>query len=43
LQAFVIGLDEVLEEDYLKYRIRSVTYLGKHLTELQIPIFQPTG
>jgi len=43
LQAFAIGLDEVLEEDYLKYRIRSVTYLGEHLTELQIPIFQPPG
>jgi len=43
LQAFAIGLDEVLEEDYLKYRIRSVTYLGEHLTELDIPIFQPPG
>ena len=43
LQAFAIGLDEVLEEDYLKYRIRSVTYLGEHLTELGIPIFQPPG
>ena len=43
LQAFAIGLDEVLEEDYLKYRIRSVTYLGEHLTELEIPIFQPPG
>ena len=43
LQAFAIGLDEVLEEDYLKYRIRSVTYLGEHLTELNIPIFQPPG
>jgi len=43
LQAFAIGLDEVLEEDYLKYRIRSVTYLGEHLTELDVPIFQPPG
>ena len=43
LQAFALGLDEVLEEDYLKYRIRSVTYLGEHLTELQVPIFQPPG
>ncbi len=43
LQAFAIGLDEVLEEDYLKYRIRSVTYLGEHLTELGVPIFQPPG
>jgi tryptophanase len=43
LQAFALGLDEVLEEDYLRYRIRSVTYLGEHLTELGVPIFQPPG
>ncbi len=43
LQAFALGLDEVLEEDYLKYRIRSVTYLGEHLTDLGVPIFQPPG
>ena len=43
LQAFALGLDEVLQEDYLRYRIRSVTYLGEHLTELGVPIFQPPG
>jgi len=43
LQAFALGLDEVLEEDYLKYRIRSIAYLGEHLTELGVPIFQPPG
>jgi tryptophanase len=43
LQAFALGLDEVLEEDYLRYRIRSVTYLGEHLTESQVSIFQPPG
>ena len=43
LQAFALGLDEVLQEDYLKYRIRSIAYLGEHLTELGVPIFQPTG
>jgi tryptophanase len=43
LQAFALGLDEVLEEDYLRYRIRSVTYLGEHLTELGVPIFHPPG
>ena len=43
LQAFALGLDEVFEEDYLKYRIRSVTYLSEHLTELGVPIFQPPG
>jgi tryptophanase len=43
LQAFALGLDEVLQEDYLKYRIRSIAYLGEHLTELGVPIFQPPG
>ena len=43
LQAFALGLEEVLDEDYLKYRIRSIAYLGEHLTELGVPIFQPTG
>ena len=43
LEAFARGLDEVLEEDYLKYRIRSVAYLGEKLNELGVPIYQPPG
>ena len=43
LQAFAIGLEEVLQEDYLQYRLRSIAYLGEHLTERGVPIFQPTG
>lgn len=43
LEAFARGLDEVLEEDYLKYRIRSVAYLGEHITAIGAPIFQPPG
>jgi tryptophanase len=43
LEAFARGLDEVLEEDYLKYRIRSVAYLGEHISALGAPIFQPPG
>jgi tryptophanase len=43
LEAFARGLDEVLEEDYLKYRIRSVSYLGKKIDQLGAPIFQPPG
>jgi tyrosine phenol-lyase len=43
LEAFARGLDEVLEEDYLKYRIRSVAYLGEHIDQLGAPIFQPPG
>ncbi|MBW2441025.1 MAG: tryptophanase [Deltaproteobacteria bacterium] len=43
LQAFAFGLEEVLAEDYLKYRLRSIEYLGEHLTALGVPIFQPPG
>ncbi len=43
LEAFARGLDEVLEEDYLTYRIRSVSYLGKQIDQLGAPIFQPPG
>ena len=43
LEAFARGLNEVLEEDYLKYRIRSVAYLGKHISSIGAPIFQPPG
>jgi tryptophanase len=43
LEAFARGLDEVLQEDYLKYRIRSVSYLGEALVNLGVPIYQPPG
>jgi len=43
LEAIAIGLHEVLDEDYLRYRIRSVAYLGEILTREGIPIVQPPG
>jgi tryptophanase len=43
LEAFARGLNEVLQEDYLKYRIRSVSYLGEELHKLGIPIYHPPG
>jgi tryptophanase len=36
-------LQEVLEEDYLKYRIVSTGYLGKHIASEGVPIVQPPG
>lgn len=43
LEAIAVGLDEVVQEDYLEYRIRSVGYLGDILTKADIPIVQPPG
>jgi tryptophanase len=43
LEAIAQGLDEVLDENYLNYRLRSVEYLGERLTGLGIPILQPPG
>ncbi len=43
LEAIAVGLHEVLDEDYLRYRIRSVAYLGEALTKAGVPIVQPPG
>ncbi len=43
LEAISVGLEEVLEEDYLKYRIVSTAYLGQHVAAEGVPIVQPPG
>lgn len=43
LEAIAVGLHEALDPDYLRYRIRSVAYLGDILTGEKIPIVQPPG
>jgi tryptophanase len=43
LEAIAVGIEEVLEEDYLRYRIVSTAYLGKHISEQGVPIVQPPG
>jgi tryptophanase len=43
LEAMAQGLSEVLEEDYMRYRIRSVEFLGEHLDQAGVPIFLPPG
>lgn len=43
LEAIAIGLDEILDEHYLQYRIRSVEYLGERLTKAGVAILQPPG
>lgn len=43
LEAVAVGLEEALEEDYLRYRIASTAYLGKHIADEGVPIVQPPG
>ena len=43
LEAMAVGLREVLETDYLRYRIASTAYFGRHLSEIGYPIVQPPG
>ena len=43
LEAVAVGLQESLDEDYLRYRIASTAYLGNHIAERGVPIVQPPG
>ncbi|HZD04872.1 MAG TPA: tryptophanase, partial [Longimicrobiales bacterium] len=43
LDAIAVGLREVLEPDYLEYRMASTRYLGRHIAEAGVPIVQPPG
>ena len=43
LEAIAIGLQEVMQEDYLDYRLASVRYLGEHIAAEGVPIVQPPG
>jgi tryptophanase len=43
LEAIAIGVQEALQEDYLRYRIVSTAYLGNHVSEQGVPIVQPPG
>ena len=43
LEAIAQGLTEVVDEDYLRYRIRSTAYLGDALDASGIPVVKPIG
>lgn len=43
LEAIAIGLNEVLDEHYLQYRIRSIEYLTNKLIAAGVPVMQPAG
>jgi tyrosine phenol-lyase len=43
LEAIAVGLQESLDEDYLRYRIASTAYLGNHIAAAGVPIVHPPG
>ncbi|HEY1495367.1 MAG TPA: tryptophanase, partial [Candidatus Solibacter sp.] len=43
LDAIAVGLEEILDPDYLHYRIVSTGYLGRHIADHGVPIVEPPG
>ncbi len=43
LEAIAIGLQEVVDEHYLQYRIRSMEYLTEKLIAANVPVMRPAG
>ncbi len=43
LEAIAVGLEEILHPDYLRYRIASTGYLGRHIADHGVPIVEPPG
>jgi tryptophanase len=43
LEAIAQGLREVVDEDYLRYRVASTAYLGDALDEAGVPVVKPMG
>jgi tryptophanase len=43
LEAIAQGLREVVDHDYLRYRVRSTAYLGEALLRAGVPVVRPIG
>jgi tryptophanase len=43
LDAIAVGLREIVDEQYLRYRVRTNEYIGEKLLELGVPIVRPVG
>ncbi|PTS99632.1 tyrosine phenol-lyase [Pedobacter sp. HMWF019] len=43
LEAIAIGLGEIVQEDYLHYRIRSIEYIAEKLDAENVPYLKPSG
>ena len=43
LEAIAQGLEEVVHEDYLAYRVRTAQYIGDAISNMGVPVVQPVG
>ena len=43
LEVLAVGLKEVLDHDYLDYRVKQIAYFGDVLKDVGVPIVEPTG
>lgn len=43
LEAIAVGLEEVLDESYLRYRLRTAEYMGEKLLAGGVQVIEPTG
>jgi len=43
LEAIAVGLHEIIDEQYLRYRVRTNEYIGEKLLGLGVPIVRPVG
>ena len=43
LEAMAVGLEEGMQEDYLRYRLRTAEYLGERLDAAGVGFVKPTG
>jgi len=43
MECMAVGLEEIVHEDYLQYRIRSIQYINERLDALGVPVIKPAG
>jgi len=43
LEAIAVGLHEIVDEQYLRYRVRTNEYIGEKLLAMSVPIVRPVG
>jgi tryptophanase len=43
MECLAAGLQEIVQEDYLHYRIRSIEYINEKLDAMGVPVMKPAG